>query len=188
MKKLIFCLSSIITTILLSLMISCNQSTVEPNVNFNLIKNGSFEVNNIPTLSGWRLGNQQLAQLVNDAAPNGGQWSLQLTSDWAPTSGYAYYTVTNLNSGDIVELSAYVRTSGSFKGRGIIELSYKNHLKFTYSSDSVWTKINVIDTLNLTQRDTLNVILSSPITEIVPFQQQFDVIELKKINNVYDKK
>jgi len=45
----------------------------------------------------------------------------------------------------------------------------------------VWTEISIIDTLALTPNDTLWVILSSPITEIVPFQQLFDVVKLEKI-------
>ena len=57
--------------------VNCNQSLIEPPVNNNnLLSNGSFEINNVPTLEGWRFGNQQLAKLVNDAPPGGGSWSL----------------------------------------------------------------------------------------------------------------
>jgi hypothetical protein len=80
----------LIVGILIFTAINCNESIVEPQTNGNLLPNGSFELNNKPSLDGWRYGNQKLAELINQAAPNGGNWSLQLTSDWAPTSGYVY--------------------------------------------------------------------------------------------------
>ena len=163
--------------------INCNPTLIGPPIDNNLLPNGSFEINNITTLNGWRFGNKQLAKLVNEAPPGGGNWSLELTSDWAPTTSYVYTPVSNLKSGDIVKLSAYVKAYGKFKGRGIIELSYPGHLKSAYSSDTLWNRISVIDTLTLTPGDTLWVILSSPITEIVPFQQLFDLVKLEKISN-----
>jgi hypothetical protein len=161
----------------------CKQSPVGPHTEDNLLSNSSFEINNNPTLEGWQSGNQQLAELVHDAPPNGGSWSLQLTSDGAPTSGYVYTPVINLKSGDIVRLSAFVRTNSKSGGKGIIYLSYNNHTKSASSSDTLWKKISVTDTLTLTQRDTLWVTLSSPITERTPFQQLFDLVELRKIVN-----
>ncbi|MEO8399247.1 MAG: carbohydrate binding domain-containing protein [Ignavibacteriaceae bacterium] len=171
--------------ILISLLyfhFGCDQSPVEPEIGENLLANGSFEINNIPTLNGWRFGNEQLAKLINEAPAIGGNWSLQLTSDWAPTTGYVYTPVVNLKSGDIVELSAYVRATSQFGGEGIIYLSYNNHRKSASSNDTVWNKISIIDTLSLAPNDTLWVTLSAPITEIVPFKQLFDLVKLKKIS------
>ena len=176
----------ILTVGILVLVINCSESIVESEVDRNLLPNGSFELNNKPSLDGWRLGNQQLAELVNQAAPNGGNWALQLTSDWAPTTGFVYTPVTNVNSGDIVRLSAYVCGTGGFGGKGIIRLVfgqniYAGNSKDASSSDTVWTQISVTDTVNLTMNDTLWVILSSPITEIVPYQQLFDLVKLEKV-------
>ena len=168
------------------LVINCSDSIVESEGDSNLLPNGSFELNNKPSLYGWRVGNIQLAELVNQAAPNGGNWALKLTSDWAPTTGFVYTPITNVDSGDIVRLSAYVRGTGVFGGKGIIRLVigqdiYSGNSKKASSSDTVWTQISVTDTVNLTMTDTLWVILSSPITEIVPFQQLFDLVKLEKI-------
>ena len=175
--------------ILIFTAINCNESIVEPQTNGNLLPNGSFESNNKPSLDGWRYGNQQLAELINQAAPNGGNWSVQLTSDWAPTSGYVYTPISNVKSGDIVTLSAFVRCTGSFGGRGIIKLvvgqniiNYR-HSKSISNIDTAWTQISLTDTLTLTPSDTLWVILSSPITEIVQYQQMFDLVKLEKISN-----
>ena len=68
----------------------CNGSLLESTNDINLLLNESFERNHTPTLEGWRFGNPQLAQLVNEAPPGGGNWSLQLTADWAPTAGFVY--------------------------------------------------------------------------------------------------
>lgn len=188
MKLMSLSLIFILINTLLYEPINCNPTLIGPPIDNNLLPNGSFEINNIPTLNGWRFGNKQLAKLVNEAPAGGGNWSLELTSDWAPTTGYVYTPVLNVKSGDIVRLSAYVRAYGKFGGRGIIGLSVSpnfspNYSKSAYSSDSIWNRISVIDTLILTPSDTLWVFLSAPITEIVPFQQLFDLVKLEKISN-----
>ena len=187
MKTMLFSLTFIFINILVYEPINCDQGLIEPPINNNLLSNGSFENNNIPTLTGWRFGNNQLAKLVNEAPPEGGNWSLQLTSDWAPTTGYVYTSVSNVKSGDIVRLSAYVRAQGKFGGKGIIELSvgsklFSGQIKNASSSDTLWNQISVTDKLTLIPGDTLWVILSSPITEIVPFQQLFDLVKLEKVS------
>ena len=163
----------------------CKQSTTEPTIQNSFILNESFETNNISTLQ-WRFGNQKLAQLINEAPTDGGSWSLQLTSDWAPTTGFIYKPISNVNSGDIIKLSAFVRGSGNFHGKGIITLSvgpnyYSSRSKSSYSSDTVWNQISIIDTIKLEVNDTVWVILSSPITEIVQYQQLFDMVKLEKV-------
>ena len=163
---------------LVFLLVRCADSSVESKPDNNLISNGSFEFNGTPTLDGWRFGNEQLAELVKQAPPKGGNWSLQLTSDWAPTTGFAYTPVTKVRNGDVVKLSAFIRTNG---GNASIALSYNSYLKSAFTRDTVWTQISVTDTLSLAQGDTLWVILSSPITEIVWYRQLFDLVKLEKL-------
>ncbi|GAB4337097.1 MAG: hypothetical protein Kow0037_19400 [Calditrichia bacterium] len=169
------------------LFLQCQKSPFESRIDTDYLLNVSFEKDHTPTLAGWRFGNPQLAKLVNDAPPKGGNWSLQLTADWAPTSGFVYRPITNVKSGDIVRLSAFVRATKKFGGKGIIMLNvgpnyYTNNSKSSFSSDTVWNQIFVIDTLKLEPGDTLWVILSATNTEIVPFQQLFDLVQLEKIN------
>ena len=172
----------IVLGILIFSSISCNESVVEPQFSENLIANGNFEINNQPSLEGWGFGNPKLAEPVNKGAPNNGNWSLQLTSDWAPTTGFAYTPVTNLKAGDIVVLSAYVRGYGRYGGRGIIGLLDGDSAKSVSSGyDTVWTQISITDTLTLAKTDTIWVFLSSPSTEIIPYQQLFDDVRLEKI-------
>ena len=188
MKKIFVSFLYVLFTLILYSQIGCKQSPVEPSTDYNLLSNGSFELNNTPTLEGWRFGNQQLTKLSSDVPPNGGNWSLQLTSDWAPTTGFVYAPITNIKSGNIIRLSAFVRATGKFGGRGIITLSvgpkvYNGHMKSSSSSDTVWNQISVTDTLTLSSSDTLWVILSAPVTEIIPFRQLFDLVKLEKVAN-----
>jgi hypothetical protein len=171
------------------LPLGCKQSSLEPSSEtINLLSNGSFETNNTPTLDGWRFGNEHLAQVINEAPANGGNWSLQLTSDWAPTTGYVYTPVSGVKSGEIVRLSAYVRGVGLWGGSGIIMISvgpavFGEHTKSVFSTDTVWNQISLTDTLTLGSNDTVWVILSSPITEIAQYKQLFDLVTLKKVSN-----
>ena len=93
----------------------------------------------------------------------------------------------DLKSGDIVRLSAYVRCDGKYGGIGIIGLTAGTKfspyfLQSTSSSDTLWNRISITDTLNLAPGDSVWVILSSPITELVPFRQLFDLVKLERIS------
>lgn len=175
----------LIIGIFICFSLSCNESITESQSSENLLSNGSFEINGQPSLNGWRFGNKGLAELTNQAAPNGGNWSLQLTSDWAPTTGFIYTPVTNIKSQDIITLSAYVRATGQFGGGGIINLVtgqsiYSGRIKSISTSDTVWNQISVTDTVKLNTNDTLWVVLSSLHTELVPFKGLFDLVKIEK--------
>lgn len=170
-----------------AILSSCKDSAVAPASSTIPPFNGSFEVGNIPTLEGWRLGNPQLAQLVPQAPPNGGSWSLRLTSDGAPTSGFAYAPLTGLNSGDVVRLSAYIRAVGP-SGGGILQLVvgpqyYSSHRKARSGTDTLWQQVSVTDTLALASGDTVWVVLSSFPTEIVPYSGLFDLVQYERVVN-----
>ncbi len=106
---------------------------------------------------------------------------MQLAADWAPTSGFAFQPVTGLAPGSIVRLSAFVRGVGNYGGCGILLLTYHGRTTSARSCDTSWTRVSVVDTLASTEPDTLWVRLSSPITEVVPFLQQFDLVKLDEI-------
>ncbi len=187
MKKKVFLCFFLILGVYFFFSTSCKKSVVEPPGNTNLLPNGSFEIDHTPTLKGWYFGNPQLAELVNEAPPGGGNWSLKLTSDWAPTTGYVYTPVKNVSSGDVVKLSAFIKATGPVGGGGMIGLMVAPEFntvkgKRVSSTDTLWTRVSLIDTLTLAQGDTLWVVLSSLNTEIIPFQGLFDIVELKKIS------
>lgn len=172
---------------LLFLFGACKESTTGPEISVNLIANGNFETDQTPTLQGWVPGSAQLAELVNEAPQGGGNWALELTADWAPTMGFVYTPVLSVASGDIVELSAFVRAIGQ-EGGGSIELRTGESIwtatrSTARTSDTAWTQLTLVDTLNLGLNDTVWVVLSSFETELIPKKGLFDLITLKRTNS-----
>ncbi len=172
---------------LVLILAACKESPTEPAISPNLIVNGNFETDHAPTLEGWHLGSSQLAKLVDEVPQGGGGWALELTADWAPTMGFAYTPITSVESGDIVQLSAFVRAIGP-EGGGSIQLRtgetiWTSAQSNARTSDTSWTQLTLVDTLALGPNDTLWVVLSSFETELIPRKGLFDLITLKRINS-----
>jgi hypothetical protein len=157
----------------------------------NLLSNGDFERDGEATLDGWRVINPSLTSLVDEAAPGGGRWGLQLDADWAPTTGFITANIPDADDGDIYRLSAWVR-SVSVDGGGMIGLVAGSDpgywgagSKWAYGSDSEWTQISLVDTVALQTGDSLWVVLSSLHTEVIQRRGQFDraVLELLEREN-----
>jgi len=168
----------------------CDKSSVSlipvkpPGKSDNVLMNSSFEKDGQPTLEGWRIGNPQLVRFVHQAPPEGGEWCIELTSDWSPTTGFIYTPVPEIQDGDVVQLSGYIRSPGS-AGGGYIALAIgKNHFgirKVASVEDTVWTEVTLMDTVSLSEGDTLWVVVSSFNTEIVSLKGLFDEIRLFKL-------
>jgi hypothetical protein len=153
-----------------------------------LLQNGSFELNGSPSLDGWQPGNPALATLVAPGGPGGGDWSLRLQADWAPTLGYVDQKIEGLQSGDIVELRVDVRADGP-EGGGLIALSVGPHPwsslgKSAWTASADWTTLTVVDTLQFGDGDSLWVRLSSFHTEVVPRVGLFDSASLTRVGFV----
>lgn len=179
----------VIAAAMLMLFISCATKTTQPVPEENYLPNGSFETYGAPSLYSWTPANSELVDIVPQPAPRGGFFSLQLTADWAPTSGFVTTTVPDLKDGDIVRLSAYVRARGS-EGGGSISVHNGNpstpaatQSKWASTSDTIWTLLSVTDTLELGPGDSLYVMLSSLVTELRPRVGQFDRVTLVRISD-----
>ena len=168
---------------------SCTKSVVGPipQPAEELILDGSFERNGEPTLEGWRITNPSVTTLVRDPAPGGGDWSLALDADWAPTTGYVTMPILGVRDGDVLRLSAFVRAADA-EGGGSIALvvgpSYGLQLdraKWGHTSSASWTRLSVQDTVQLAPGDTVWVALSSFHTEIMRRQGRFDLVSLRRI-------
>jgi hypothetical protein len=176
---------NILPALILTFSISCNDSGTEPLTDGEMIKNGSFEFNDIPSLEWWELGNRDFAELVNDAPPEGGNWSLRLTSDGSPTSSYAYTNVSGVKSGDVLLLSAYIK-AGGFDGGGSIDLRTGQFFTITEtdksvsSGDTSWTQISLVDTIDLNSGDSVWVVLSSLHTQITQRSGLFDLVKIER--------
>lgn len=174
--------------LVLSLLVGCSKKPTGPSQDSegNLLPNGSFELNGEPTLEGWQAANANLASLTEDAAPDGGKWSLKLEADWAPTLGFITALVPGIHDGDVLRLSAFVRSVGD-DGGGLIALlvgsgSNRPISKLKVASSIEWTFLSFEDTLTVSESDSVWVLLSSFHTEIVPRIGQFDLVSLEKLN------
>jgi hypothetical protein len=177
-------------TVILSLPLcaACEEYTTDasPLPASNLIPNGNFERNGHPTLDTWQVADSSLASLTPQAAPGGGQWSLRLQSDGAPSTGQVKFQVPGLKDGDNVRLSAYVRASDE-GGGGLVGLEVTSadgrlrHKSFASTGDTQWTRVGVTETLSLEAGDTVWVVLRSPSTELNARSGLFDLVTLERL-------
>jgi hypothetical protein len=174
------------------IQLSCTKSVVGPipQPAEELILDGSFERDGEPTLKGWRITNPSVTTLIREPAPGGGEWSLALEADWAPTTGYVTMPIPGVRDGDVLRLSAFVRAVDA-EGGGSIALSVGpsyglrlNRAKWSYASSTSWTRLSVQDTVLLAPGDTVWVALSSFHTEITRRQGRFDLVSLRRIRSV----
>lgn len=158
------------------------DSTSRPEAQTNLIENGSFEINRMPSLKGWTLLNPNLAASVQEGAPGGGYWSLKLTADWAPTSAVVWQKVEGVKNGDVLTLTSYVKAYED--GGGIIKLQCgpqplePSRERWVSSDVTDWVRLTLTDTLSLSAGDSVWVVLSSENTEVVPRIGLFDNVRL----------
>jgi len=176
--------------LLTTTQLSCSEKVVAPSQppTDQLPFEWSFEQDGQPTLEGWRIGNPSLTTLVREPAPGGGEWSLGLAADWAPTTGFIFRPMLGVRNGDILQLSAFVRAFGQ-SGGGFIVLSVgpdsrQGRGKWAGSASTSWTQLSVQDTVSLAPGDTVWVTLSSPNTEVAARQGRFDLVELRRIGSV----
>lgn len=175
------------------LQLSCTKSVVGPipqPTAEELILNGSFERDGVPTLEGWRITNPMVTTLVREPAPDGGEWSLALEADWAPTTGIVTMPILGVRDGDVLRLSAFVRAVDA-EGGGSIALevgqSYGHRLnrtKMAWASSTSWTRLSIRDTVSLAPGDTVWVALSSFHTEVTRRQGRFDLVSLRRTQSV----
>ena len=112
---------------------------------------------------------------------------MRLEADWAPTLGFAVAPVADVNDGDAVHLSAFVR-AGNEEGGGSIALyvgripySQGRLLKSAWTSEREWTHLSIEDTVSLAEGDTVWAILSSFHTEISRRTGLFDLVVAESI-------
>ena len=171
---------------------SCAKSIVGPipQPAEKLILDSSFERDGLPTFEGWRIANPSVTTLVREPAPGGGEWSLGLEADWAPTTGVVTRPILGVRDGDVLRLSAFVRAV-DVEGGGAIGLSIgpsyglrTNRAKWASTDGTAWTLLSVQDTVSLGPADTVWVALTSGGAEVAPRSQgRFDLVVLSRIRN-----
>ena len=174
------------------IQLSCTKSVVGPipQPGESLILDWSFERDGQPTLEGWRITNPSVTTLVREPAPGGGEWSLGLEADWAPTTGFVTMPILGVRDGDVLRLSAFVRAVDG-QGGGSISLSVgpsyglqRSRAKWASTASTSWTLLSVQDTVSLAPGDTVWVALSSFHTEVTRRQGRFDLVVLKRAGSL----
>jgi hypothetical protein len=134
---------------------ACSDSDKhEPEVLFN----SSFERNGNPTLDEWSLVGFPVESAM-DAPPGGGLWSVSLIGG-APPSGGLIAAVSDVQNGDLIRVSAYVLGAGPFGGAYVSLLVGDNserdygHVRFRRSTDTAWTRVEFVDTVDARPGDS----------------------------------
>ena len=166
------------------LMQDSGNPTVNPSG--NLIPNGSFEQGGQATLDTWQVSNPSAASLTPQAAPGGGNWSLRLQADGAPTTSQVRFQVPGLEDGAVVRLSGYVQATAA-GGGGLIGLEVTaadgriRQKSFASSQATAWTRVGVTEKLALEPGDTVWVVLRAPPTELSARAGLFDLVTLERL-------
>jgi hypothetical protein len=178
------------------LFISCEKDKQNKDLNpekntvilTNLISNSGFEINGLPSISGWDYvdGPCNLDTFSADVPAGGGVSSLKLEPLWLPAQGAMETYLTGLtcncpfrlnfqakciNLNDpLVSVSVYKKATSI---ASLPSISFFNNQ---------WTPyVLFTPTFNLTSSDTLVVKLSAGSTEVANWQVLFDQIELYKL-------
>ena len=142
------------------------------------IVNGSFELNDQPSLEGWQ---NYGGQSHHEAPPGGGEWSLEISGGcvW----GYVYQNLPHIKNNEIWRLSCWARRIDLFGGGHIAWwIPSKNRsLKDAWLADSLWSYYSVVDTFLIEETDTIAVLLEGGGGIVGCGGAYFDLVEVEKI-------
>jgi hypothetical protein len=186
-------LGGFVSTLVLLLCLvqqGCDNSPTKPvERETNLISNGSFELDGEPSLDGWTVVSPTGGvTLVNEAAPNGGEYSLQMSSGGlmaAPSR--LTVAVCEAQTGEVYRLSAYLRgESGVPQPGGRIGLSVGPDLGTggieVYCRDTAWTRVSLTLTVGENPQDSVRVWLMSFPGGCTNFGKGFyDLVTLERV-------
>ena len=160
-----------------------NNSNEEPATVIELIHNSSFEMNGNPSRQGWLVDDTSLCQLINDAPPGGGNWSMKIYAEWTFLHS-ARTTVAPSEGTHQFEFSVYGKMV-KFHGTAILFVKHADTLilrKFVTITDTTWTRYSFTDTISITSPDSLVVVLQGGSTNLVVGYTCFDLCSLKQKN------
>ncbi len=165
-------------------LIGCNKdnSPLEVNNKTNLIMNSSFEFNGQPSLKYWYVRDSSKIGFSNDTPLGGGKWSIFIHAEWyGPFPNSPSYFVPLSLGRHILKFSVYGK-SKSIQGSAYLILQKGGDSSIIAKhliKDRDWTKYSTIDTLNISEGDSLFVVLYGGGTEMVDGITYFDLVELE---------
>ncbi len=150
----------------------------------NLLQNPSFEENDKSSGRFWSIHNFPGFQFAKDTPPDGGTWSLSLTSDWTPPSVYASQTIATPPGIRDFRLTFWVKNE--FGGnaviiRGIFADTTQTVASLTTEPNKVWKAYTLTFQIPLPAPDSLRVELWAAPTELQRIITLYDLITLEPI-------
>jgi hypothetical protein len=164
------------------LMFACHKQEaggpIYPPDTVNLVPNSSFEIDGSPSLSGWDLHTQGVG-FISGVPPGSGYYSIFIMSSWPPDNYYIQTTVPAIPGTYSYLLSFFGKESGS------LELFLKKTdtlilCQRLVTTDTVWTRYSVMDTISAEKGDSLTVRANAAPTEH-PVTCYYDACELQII-------
>ena len=160
------------------------------------ILNGSFEIDNQPTLENWRFTCDELASASNDAPPlPDNNWSLKLESGNSQGCfpSYAYQIIPNIGDGEIWKASVYTKRENSLTQPKLYWKIFRANgeetdLSMATSSSEDWEQISVEDTIHISEGDSVAIVLDAGTVISVPEINNvfFDLVEVENLGETYN--
>lgn len=173
---------------MVGVLFGCSNDVSGPgNDDGNLISNPSFEINDVPSFSGWHLNDtiyDSLEMFTNDVPLLGGSWSLRCKPDFPPREGFAQYYVVGPVDRSVYRLTVWGKALNGWTGGNaqfrLFSGGTDELRKSTPITANAWQFYTLDDTLRLYDNDTLVVRLSAGSDDITTGYLLFDVVKLEQ--------
>ena len=161
---------------------------------FTQIINGSFEMNNQPTLDNWNFACDLLASSSNDAPPlPDNNWCLKLESGNSQGCfpSYAYQIIPDIGDGDIWKATVLTKRENSWTQPSLYWKIFRANgeetdLPAATTLSYYWEQISVEDTIYISEGDSVAIILDAGLIVGFPAVNYlfFDIVDVAKIGEV----
>ena len=150
------------TSMAVTLVSGCKESTTGPTSTANLLTNPRFEQNGKASLTGWTVVDSSGVQLSNDVPPGGSGKSIVVYPSWLPTwpIGIIYQAIPASPGTHVYRLSVFGKKAG-ISGGVAVRLNRNDNYPASgwfpgiAISDSVWTSYSQVDTVTASPGDSL---------------------------------
>ncbi|RMF60283.1 MAG: hypothetical protein D6748_04460 [Calditrichaeota bacterium] len=147
----------------------------------NLVQNPSFEENGEPSLDSWYVEDSSQITFSMDTPPNGGKWSIFLHAvHYGPMPESPAYYIPLSPGNHVIKFSVYGKYF-AIPGSALLIVqqdSIREVASELVITDSVWTEYVTVDTVSLSEGDSLYILLYGGGTEVIDGITYFDLVKL----------
>ena len=188
----VLCLILAIAVFASTIFLGCSKSSdmiANPQVDNNLVSNGSFEINGVASMQGWSAISHDSSFVVSssDVPPGGGHFSVRIKNEW--TLAGAVTTLIPATEGTHrYQLSAWGKSSVvTYGGHGRMNIALQKPDTFIGPiwqgfPDTNWTPQTIIDTLTASRGDSIKIILQGDISQFGAGHIFFDLCRLERLD------